>query len=177
MAILDILTYPDPRLKKKAQPVREVNDEIRKLIADMAETMYAAPGVGLAAIQVGIPLRVIVIDVDWKAGEERNLITLINPEIVAREGEIVWEEGCLSVPELFAEVRRSAKVLAKALDGEGKGIEVAGEGLLSVALQHEIDHLDGILFLDRLSRVKREIYKKKLKERLKEEGYAGAVSF
>ncbi len=174
MAILNILTYPDPMLHQKGEPVGEVTEEIKKLLDDMAETMYAAPGVGLAATQVGVPLRVMVIDVQWREeGAERKLMTLVNPEIIEREGEIIWEEGCLSVPEFTSEVRRSAKVVVKALSRDGENLEVAGEELLSVTLQHELDHLDGVLFIDRLSRLKRELYKKRLKERMVE-GRAGA---
>jgi peptide deformylase len=141
MAQLEIVTYPDPVLSSEAQAVPRVSRRVRRLARDMLETMYAAPGVGLAAPQVGIQKRVIVVDV----GE--NPITLVNPEITAAEGELVGLEGCLSLPDLVGEVRRAEWVVVNGLDRRGKPIAVEGEGLLARALQHEVDHLDGILFI------------------------------
>jgi peptide deformylase len=160
MALLQIRTYPDPALKRPASAVENITGEVAQLAADMAETMYAAPGVGLAAPQVGVPQRVIVLDVhDEETPSGKHLLKLINPVIAAREGEIVWEEGCLSVPEFTAPVRRAKRVLVRAWTPEEREIEIEGEDLLAVALQHEIDHLDGKLFLDRLSRLKRDLYR------------------
>ncbi len=161
MAKLQILTFPDPRLRKHARPVREVDDRIRKLADDMLETMYDAPGIGLAATQVGVDLQVIVVDVS----EERNQpLVLINPEVVAAEGEEESEEGCLSVPGFFEKVKRAERVKVKALDRDGQPLELELEGLLAVCVQHEIDHLKGKLFVDYLSRLKRERIRKKLEK-------------
>ena len=167
MAILEVLKYPDPNLKKKAQPVAKIDQTIRQLAKDMAETMYAAPGVGLAATQVGRPFRLIVLDVT-PADQPKDLKVLINPEIVSAEGDCTWEEGCLSVPDCSEEVKRKKKVVVRGQNLEGKTVEITGENLLSVALQHEIDHLDGILFIDRLSRLKRDLVKRKMQKELKE---------
>ncbi len=167
MAILEICKYPSQILKKKAQAVEKVDENIRRLAQDMAETMYAAPGVGLAAPQVGHSLRLIVLDVT-KADEPKNLMVLINPQIVNAEGECTWEEGCLSVPDCNEEVKRMKKVAVRFQDLGGEEAIIVGEGLLSVALQHEIDHLDGILFIDRLSRIKRDLLKRRLKKESKE---------
>ena len=164
MSILKILTYPDPVLKKKAKPVEMINVRIKNLVEDMLETMYAAPGIGLAAPQVGESLRVITVDVTRK---EEGLIVLINPEIISGEGECTEEEGCLSVPDLKEIVQRKEKVLVKGLDLEGRKIQIPAEGLLAIAFQHEIDHLDGILIIDRVSRLKRGIFKKKLRKKIK----------
>lgn len=168
MAVLDILHYPHPVLKQKARPVQKVDGSIRRLVQDMAETMYSAPGVGLAANQVGYPLRLAVIDVT-PAGEPKNLLVLINPEIVSLEGECTWDEGCLSVPDCNEEVKRSKKVVVRYQNLEGETAEITGEDLLAVALQHEIDHLDGSLFIDRLSPLKKRLVKKKLLKKEKEE--------
>ena len=171
MPLLDILTYPNPRLANKSTPVEEVTDEIRQLVSDMLDTMYDADGVGLAAPQVGILKRIIVVDCASRYDEEGNETderdphALINPVITQKEGKIVWEEGCLSVPEYTDEVERAAKVTLEALDPDGNEIEIEAEGLFSVCLQHEIDHLDGILFVDRLSRLKQSVVKKRLKKR------------
>src|SRR3989442_1694459 len=148
MALLNILEYPDPRLRKVATPVAAVTPEIQKLVRDMAETMYAAPGVGLAATQVDVHKRVIVMDVSDARDELR---VFINPEIVAVEGEIECEEGCLSVPGYYDKVARAAKVSVRALDANGKPFELVAEGMLAVCVQHEIDHLYGKMFVDRLS--------------------------
>jgi len=162
MALLDILVYPDPRLRIKAKPVAEVNQTIRNLVDDMAQTMYAAPGIGLAATQVNIACRVLVIDIS----EEKNTLqTFINPEIITATGDHEYEEGCLSVPGVYAKVSRPSTVTVRALDLEGKPFEVTTDGLLATCLQHEIDHLDGKVFVDYLSRLKQlRIRKKMLKE-------------
>lgn len=158
--IRKILTWPAPELKKKSLPVTVVNDKIRELVKDMAETMYDAPGVGLAAPQIGVHQRVIVIDISGK-DEPPELIVAINPVIVHAEGESYEEEGCLSVIKYAANVRRHASVVVKALNVEGEEVTYRAEELLAVAFQHEIDHLDGILFVDHLSPLKREIFKRK----------------
>lgn len=164
-----ILTYPDPELKKKSAPVTIINDSIRQLVQDMTETMYAAPGVGLAAPQIGVHQRVIVIDI---AGSEEPpaLIAAINPAIIHAEGETFEEEGCLSVPKYAANVRRHAKIVVKGLNVDGEEITWRAEGLLAVAFQHEIDHLDGILFIDHISQLKREIFRRKYRRSLEPEG-------
>jgi peptide deformylase len=154
MALLEIVVYPDEVLRKRAQPVAEVNDEIRKLIDDMAETMYSAPGVGLAANQVGVLERVLVIDVEHPDGNP-NLIAMVNPEIIERADEISWEEGCLSFPGINVDVTRSEKVRVRAIDRDGKEFVLDAEGLLAVAIQHEIDHLDGVTLADKVSFLKR----------------------
>lgn len=163
MAILEILKYPDPTLKKVSLPVETITGDTARLIQDMVETMYAAPGVGLAAPQVGALQRIIIVDVDYE-NPGRNLITLINPMIRHAEGEVVWEEGCLSVADFTAEVKRAARVEVVGLDEKEKEVRVETEGLLAVALQHEIDHLDGKLFIDRISRLKRDLYTRRLKK-------------
>jgi peptide deformylase len=164
MALRTILHYPDPRLRRRAESVAEVNDEIRQLVTDMAETMYDAPGIGLAAIQVNEPWRVVVIDLS----EQRNrLMVFINPEILARDGEQVFEEGCLSVPGIFDEVRRAAHVKVRALDRDGRPFEIEADGLLATCIQHEIDHLDGKVFVDYLSRLKQGRIQKKLAKQQK----------
>lgn len=167
MAILEILKYPHPNLKKKALPVSKIDEEIRQLVVDMAETMYAAPGIGLAAPQVGRHLRIAVIDIN-PPPQPKNLIVLINPEIVASEGECLWEEGCLSVPEVTEEVKRKKKVSVRFQNLDGEACEITGEDLLAVVLQHEIDHLDGILFIDRLSSLKKDLYRRKLQKERRE---------
>ncbi len=159
MALLPILRYPDPRLHKVAAPVERVDDRIRKLAQDMAETMYAAPGIGLAATQVDVHKQVIVIDV---SEDKAHLITLINPQIIARDGERVCEEGCLSVPGIYEKVARSERVTVRALDLEGKSFTLDAEGLLAVCVQHEMDHLKGKVFVEYLSRLKQTRIKAKL---------------
>jgi peptide deformylase len=158
-----ILTYPDPELKKKSAPVTILNEKISELARDMAETMYDAPGVGLAAPQIGVHLRVIVIDVSPK-DEKPNLIVAINPVIVHGEGESFEEEGCLSVPRYGANVRRHASVVVKGLNLAGEEVTWRAEDLLAIAFQHEIDHLDGILFVDHLSPLKKDIFRKKYRQ-------------
>jgi peptide deformylase len=167
MAVLEILHYPHPVLKEKSQTVQKIDASIRKLVQDLAETMYSAPGVGLAANQVGVPLRLAVIDVT-PHDQPKQLLVLINPEIVAAEGECTWDEGCLSVPDCNEEVKRHQKVMVRFQTLEGETAEIAGEDLLAIALQHEIDHLDGVLFIDRLSPLKRRLIKKKLQKKIKE---------
>jgi peptide deformylase len=167
MSLRTILTYPAPQLKKLAEDVRNIDGRVHELARDMAETMYAAPGVGLAAPQVGVAERVIVVDIDAE-NPGRQLHQLINPVVAERHGSIVWEEGCLSVVDYTAEVRRSARVLVRAWTTDQKEIEVEAEGLLAVALQHEIDHLDGKLFIDRLSALKRDLYRRKVKKMLRD---------
>ncbi len=158
--IRDIHAYPDAVLKQAAAEVSEIDGTVATLLEDLAETMYAAPGIGLAAPQVGVGRRVIVLDVPQEDdGPGKHLMKLINPAIVEREGSIVWEEGCLSVPEFTAPVTRAKRVVVRAWTPEEKEIEIEAEELLAVALQHEIDHLDGKLFLDRISRLKRDLYK------------------
>ncbi len=168
MAVLQIFHFPNPVLKQKTRPIQKIDSKILQLIQDMAETMYAAPGVGLAAPQVGHSLRVAVIDVT-PADQPKNLLVLVNPEIVAAEGECTWDEGCLSVPDCNEEVKRSKKVVVRYQNLRGETAEITGEELLAIALQHEIDHLDGILFIDRLSPLKRKLIKKKFLKKDKEE--------
>jgi peptide deformylase len=158
MAVLKILEYPDKRLRIRAAPVEQVTAEIRKLAADMLETMYAAPGVGLAATQVDVHKRLLVVDVSEGKNDPR---CLINPEITVREGREVGEEGCLSVPGVTENVERSARIRVRALDRDGRSIEFEAEGLLAVRIQHEIDHLDGKLFVDYLSELKRQRLKQR----------------
>ena len=165
MAILEIKEYGEPVLREKALPVKEITPEILNLIKDMAETMYTASGVGLAALQVGVPKRIILVD-----GEEDGLIVLINPMIIKSEGEVVAEEGCLSVPDIYSQVKRSLKVTIEALDENGDLIEITKENLIARALQHEIDHLNGILFVDRIGRMERQILLNKLKKKKSDRG-------
>jgi peptide deformylase len=172
MTIRPILTAPDPRLKAVSEPVAKVDAEIRALIDDMIETMYGADGIGLAAIQVGVPKRVLVMDIDQKDGK-KNPIAYVNPKILwASEEMATFEEGCLSVPEIWDEVERPAKIRAEYLDRDGKRHEIEAEGLLATCLQHEMDHLEGVLFLDHLSKLKRSMALKKLQKakRLKDAG-------
>ena len=162
MSLLNILEFPDERLRKKAAPVEEVNDEIRKLVDDMMETMYEAKGVGLAATQVNVHQRVIVID----TSEEKDApLCLINPEIIVKDGVEESEEGCLSVPGFFEKVKRAEKITVRALNRDGKVFELETDDLLAVCIQHEIDHLEGKLFVDYLSSLKRHRIKKKLEKR------------
>lgn len=164
MAILTILEFPDERLRKKAVPVATVDDSVRKLVDDMFETMYAAPGVGLAASQVNVHRRVIVIDIT----EEKNApLCLINPEIETSGGSEEMDEGCLSVPGIFEKVTRHQQVKVRALDRDGASFELEADGLLAVCIQHEIDHLEGKLFVDYLSALKRQLIRKKLKKELR----------
>jgi peptide deformylase len=159
MALLPILRFPDPRLHKKAAPVQKVDESIRKLIADMAETMYEAPGIGLAATQVDVHKRVIVIDI---SEDKSKLLAFINPEIIERSGEQVCEEGCLSVPGIYEKVTRSERVSMRALDPQGEPFALEAEGLLAVCIQHEIDHLEGKVFVEHLSQLKQSRIKARL---------------
>ncbi|MCC5796036.1 MAG: peptide deformylase [Methylophaga sp.] len=165
MALMNILHFPDPRLRNIAQPVHEVDDEVRQLATDMLETMYAAPGIGLAAIQVNVDKRVIVIDI---SEDQSQPLTLINPEIIAAEGEREYQEGCLSVPEAYETVSRADTIQVKALNLQGEVQEFEAEGLLATCIQHEIDHLDGKLFVDYLSNLKRQRIKKRLEKHQKQ---------
>jgi len=166
MALLNVLCYPDPRLHKVAKPVAQVDERIKKIVADMADTMYEAPGVGLAATQVDIHERILVIDV---SDEQNNLQVFINPEIIwASSEKKSWREGCLSVPEFYDEIERPAQVRVKALDIDGKEFELDADGLLAVCLQHELDHLQGKVFVEYLSLLKRTRISQKLKKRAKE---------
>ena len=162
MALLGILHFPDERLRRKAVPVEQVNEDTRQLVEDMFETMYDAPGIGLAAIQVNVPQRVIVID----ASEDKSQpLALINPEITCFEGVECTDEGCLSVPGVFEKVERADRITVKALNPQGEEFVMDADGLLAVCIQHEIDHLDGKLFIDYLSELKRQRIRKKLGKR------------
>ena len=165
MAILNILHYPDPRLRKIAQAVDSVNDNTRSIVDDMLETMYDAPGIGLAATQVDIHQQIIVIDV---SEDKKQPLCLINPEIISTAGTEEMEEGCLSVPDYVANVKRAEEVSIKALDRDGKPFEIEADGLLAVCIQHEIDHLQGKVFVDYLSPLKQKRIKKKLEKAAKQ---------
>ena len=166
MALLPVLCYPDPRLHKRAKPVDKVDERIRGIVKDMAETMYDAPGVGLAATQVDIHEQIIVIDV---SDDQNELMVFINPELVwASEEKKSWREGCLSVPEYYDEVDRPANIRVKAIDLHGKPFEIEADGLLAVCLQHEMDHLQGKVFVEYLSLLKRNRISLKMKKRAKE---------
>ncbi|MDA8387208.1 MAG: peptide deformylase [Nitrospiraceae bacterium] len=169
MGLLKILTYPDPALRAKAKEITDIDGALQRLIDDMTETMYAAPGVGLAANQVGDLRQVLVIDVNTREQSKYSLIVLINPRIVSAQGTVEGEEGCLSLPGFNVVVERAEQVFVKGLDREGKEIGIEAAGLLAVALQHEIDHLRGRIILDKASPVKRSFYKKRaLKKSLAE---------
>jgi peptide deformylase len=168
MAILHICTYPEEILRQRAEPITEIDEEVVKLVDHMAETMYSAPGIGLAATQVGVAKQVLVADIAPRRPESE-LIVLINPEIVAAEGEVIFEEGCLSVPDYQAEVKRNERITVRGLNLKGEEVEIEAEGLLAIVLQHEIDHLNGILFIDRLSKLKRDLYKRRLKKQVAKE--------
>jgi peptide deformylase len=170
MPLRAVLQFPDPRLKRKSVAVTEVTDAIRQLAADMIEVMYDEPGIGLAAPQVGEAIRLIVIDTDWTGEDgEKQPRAMLNPEIIAREGEVTWNEGCLSVPDFNADVERSARVRVRYRDLAGDTHEEDASELRAVCFQHEIDHLDGVLFIDRLSRLKRNLYVQKRKRALQRE--------
>jgi peptide deformylase len=173
MALLQILEFPDPRLRNRAQPVAQVDAALRTLIDDMFETMYAAPGIGLAATQVNVAKRVLVLDLSERRNEP---LALINPEILQRAGVEETEEGCLSVPGYFDKVTRAEQIRVRALDSDGKQIEFDAAGLLAVCIQHEIDHLDGKLFVDYLSELKRTRIRKKLEKERKDRGPGSARS-
>src|SRR5262245_24663696 len=170
MPLRPVLQFPDPRLKKKSLPVGEITDEIRALARDMIEVMYDEPGIGLAAPQVGEPVRLVVMDTTWnEEGAEKNPRVMVNPEITLREGTLTWTEGCLSVPDFQAEVERAARVVVRYTDLDGKSREEDVTELRAVCFQHEIDHLDGVLFIDRISRLKRSLYVQKRKKALERE--------
>jgi len=167
MAIRTILHYPDPRLRQKGLPIERVTPEIERLIEDMAETMYAAPGVGLAATQIGELYRLFLVDI---AGEDEpsNLMVFINPEITAKEGEQCGPEGCLSFPGIAEDIKRAAKIKVRAQDRKGEPFELSAEGLLAVAIQHENDHLDGVLMIDKMGILKKRIVQRKMQKRSSE---------
>ncbi len=171
MAILEILHFPDPRLRNAARPVAQVDGRIQKLVDDMLETMYAAPGIGLAATQVNVDRRIVVIDI---SEDHDQPLVLINPEILALDGEEEMEEGCLSVPGYYEKVTRAETVRVRALDRDGQSFELAADGLLAVCIQHEIDHLDGKLFVDYLSQIKRQRIRKKLEKLQRQDARSGA---
>ena len=179
MALLPIIEVPDPRLKQVSAPVETVDDEVRALIADMFETMYAAPGIGLAAVQVGVPRRILVIDLQEPEEEDgepiRDPRVFINPEIVTHsDQDVPYTEGCLSVPDQYAEVDRPDRIRARWLDLDGVSHEEEIGGMLAICLQHEMDHLEGILFIDRLSRLKREMILRKIAKLRREGGKKAA---
>lgn len=170
MALREIVQFPDPRLKLVSKPITQITDEIRQLAADMIEVMYDEPGIGLAAPQVGESVRMFVIDTEWSDDEiGRNPKVVLNPELSEREGRITWDEGCLSVPDYNAVVERDARITLRGVDLDGNPILERAEGLRAVCIQHEVDHLDGILFIDRISRLKRGLYVKKRRKQLAEE--------
>ncbi|MCL5405284.1 MAG: peptide deformylase [Deltaproteobacteria bacterium] len=169
MSLLPISIYPDPVLRQKAERVENIDDSIQRLIDNMIETMHEAPGIGLAANQVGRPVRVVVLDVERRE-PGAGLLVLINPELISATGKTKSEEGCLSIPGYFASVTRHQEVVVRGLDRQGQTIEIAADGLLSIALQHEMDHLEGKLFIDRISAIARDIFKRRWKKKLREEG-------
>jgi len=178
MALRPVLQFPDPRLKRVSLPVAEVTDELRQLATDMIEVMYDEPGIGLAAPQVGEAVRLIVLDTEWtEEGADRDPLVLLNPEILESEGRATSNEGCLSVPDFSADVERALKVRVRGTDLDGNEVVEVAEDLRAFCFQHEIDHLDGILFIDRISRLKRSLYVKKRKKalRLEEEEGGGAA--
>jgi peptide deformylase len=170
MTIKPLIILPDPILRQASKPIETVNGEVKKLAADMLETMYDAPGIGLAAIQIGVPRRMLVLDVS-KEGENKAPLVFINPEIVSSSDErSVYEEGCLSIPDYYAEVERPAKIKVRHLDAEGREQVTEADGLLATCLQHEIDHLNGILFIDHISKLKREMVIRKFTKAAKLRG-------
>jgi peptide deformylase len=173
MALREVLQFPDKRLRLVSKPIAEVTDEIRALARDMLEVMYDEPGIGLAAPQVGEPVRLIVVDSRWtEDGADKNPLVLVNPEVHEPEGRIVWTEGCLSVPDLQAEVERAEKVRLLANDLDGAQIDIRASELEAVCFQHEVDHLNGILFIDHISRLKRNLYVQRRKKQARREGEA-----
>jgi peptide deformylase len=167
MALREVVQFPDPRLKKVSEGISEVTDELRELARDMIDVMYEEPGIGLAAPQVGASVRMFVIDTEWSDDDnDKNPVVVLNPEISDRKGRITWDEGCLSVPDYTATVERDASVTLRGQDLEGNPIEERAEGLRAVCIQHEVDHLDGVLFIDRISRLKRSLYVKKRKKQI-----------
>jgi peptide deformylase len=175
LALRPVLKFPDPRLREVSKPIEKITDELRELAADMCEVMYDEPGIGLAAPQVGESVRLVVVDTQWnEEGAERNALILVNPVLSEHEGKVLWKEGCLSVPDLEAEVERAERVLLVATDLDGKELSVRAEGLQAVCFQHEIDHLDGKLFLDRISQLKRSRYVLRRRKQLRREQEEGA---
>jgi peptide deformylase len=170
MALREVLKFPEKRLREVSQPIASVTDAIRELAQDMCEVMYDEPGIGLAAPQVGELVRLIVVDTEWTEDDaERNPLILVNPELSEPQGKVRWNEGCLSVPDFEAEVERAERIRLHATDLDGKEVDILAEGLKAVCFQHEIDHLDGRLFIDRISRLKRERYILKRKKQLRRE--------
>ena len=170
MALREVLKFPDKRLSEVSTPIEKITDEIRELANDMAEVMYDEPGIGLAAPQVGQIIRLIVVDTEWTADDaEQNPLVLVNPEIVEHSGQITWTEGCLSVPDFEADVSRASHVKLRASNLEGEDLEIDASELQAVCFQHEVDHLDGVLFVDRISRLKRNLYTQRRKKRLRRE--------
>lgn len=170
MAPLQVLQFPDPRLKLVSEPVPAVDDALRTLAAEMLQVMYEEPGIGLAAPQVGHAIRLVVMDTDWsEEGADRNPFVIVNPEILTRDGRITWTEGCLSVPDFNADVERSEHIVVRYQDLDGQEVTEDVTGLRAVCFQHEIDHLDGILFIDRISRLKRSLYVKRRRKQLRQE--------
>jgi peptide deformylase len=170
MSLLDILTFPDEFLKYPVRPVENIDGTLQTIIDQMAETMYHAPGVGLAAIQVGLDKSLLVYDIAPQ-DQDRELHVLINPKIIAKDGQIISEnEGCLSVPDYRADVARAARILVEGVDRDGNPLRFDAEGMLAIVLQHEIDHLNGTLFIDRISALKRQMYSRRIKKQLKHQG-------
>ena len=170
MALREIRTYPDPVLRKKTSRIEHIDNSLDRLIEDMVETMHAAPGVGLAANQVGVPLQLAVIDLSSREDEDQRhpLLVIINPEILSMEGSVIEEEGCLSIPDYAEKVKRAARIKVRAQDRTGKQFELEAEGLMAKALQHEFDHLNGLLFVDKLSPLKKSFFKRRYKKVLAE---------
>ena len=170
MAVREVLQFPDKRLREVSQPIDEITDEIRGLALDLLEVMYDEPGIGLAAPQVGEKVRLIVVDTEWTQEDvERNPLVLVNPVLSEHEGKITWTEGCLSVPDFEAEVERAETVRLDGLDLDGSEVSIEATGLKAVCFQHEVDHLDGVLFIDHISRLKRNLYVQKRKKQLRRE--------
>ncbi len=170
MSLREVLKFPEKRLREVSLPISEISDEVRALADDMLEVMYDEPGIGLAAPQVGEAIRLIVVDTEWtQEGAERHALVLVNPEIHDPEGTILWTEGCLSVPDFEAEVERAERVRLRAHDLDWNEVDIEASGLQAVCFQHEVDHLDGILFIDRISRLKRNLYVQKRKKQLRRE--------
>jgi peptide deformylase len=178
MALRPVLQFPDKRLREVSAPIEEVTDEIRALAADMLEVMYDEPGIGLAAPQLGEPVRLIVVDIGWnEEGGEKNPLILVNPELHDPEGKITWTEGCLSVPDFQADVERAERIRLVATDLDGAPVEIRAEGLQAVCFQHEVDHLNGVLFIDRISRLKRNLYvQRRRKQARRETEEAGSAT-
>jgi peptide deformylase len=170
MALREVLKFPDRRLRLVSQPVAEVTDAIRALAEEMCDVMYDEPGIGLAAPQVGEAIRLLVVDTEWTEEDaERNPLILVNPELSEHEGKVSWNEGCLSVPDFQAEVDRAERVRLRARDLDGNEIDIQAEGLQAVCFQHEVDHLNGVLFIDHISRLKRNRYELRRKKQLRRE--------